>query len=470
MESTLKIAKDEKSNNPSGQHEDRCSSAERINKEDEVECARIQMRRVREENIKLKKLLEQVENDYKSLQMRFLSIIAKNQEPHQESSNKTKTFTNEEDNEEPEFVSLRLGRSPSGSNKSDSTTSNSSKMRGEDDGNKDDGLELGLDCSFKSPVTDDLEVKNEKDNANKTVRSGDDNELSHTIVKRARVSVRARCDQPTLNDGCQWRKYGQKIAKGNPCPRAYYRCTMALSCPVRKQVQRCADEMSILITTYEGTHNHLLPVAATAMTSITSAAASMLLSGSSSSLPLILPTNLPGIGGGSSLNNLNLYENSKPRLPFTSFPNSPNNFPTVTLDLTTAANSSMSPPHFNLFSPSSRYPSTSLNFASPESNMLPSIWNGGYQNYGRQQQAFGSLNFPKPPQDVSLQPSMGSIKNHATSTTQQAFNDPKRCGSSFLSRSASLSSQNGSLKLQQPPLALSNSSSRSTVDNRDKKK
>nr|PNR51367.1 hypothetical protein PHYPA_010553 [Physcomitrium patens] len=123
-------------------------------------------------------------------------------------------------------------------------------------------------------------------------------------VRKARVSVRTQSDSTTMNDGCQWRKYGQNTAKGNLCPRGLLPlyCGALLSRPQYEiwtllksdgcvmhtgeiifKVQRCAHDKSVLITTYEGTHNHPIPPAGTAMASTTSAAASMLLTSSKTS-------------------------------------------------------------------------------------------------------------------------------------------------------------------------------------------
>ncbi|KAG8055529.1 hypothetical protein GUJ93_ZPchr0001g29840 [Zizania palustris] len=74
-------------------------------------------------------------------------------------------------------------------------------------------------------------------------------------ASRPRFAFQTRSVNDILDDGYRWRKYGQKAVKNSTHPRSYYRCTHH-TCNVKKQVQRLAKDTSIVVTTYEGVHNH----------------------------------------------------------------------------------------------------------------------------------------------------------------------------------------------------------------------
>ncbi|KAL3330476.1 hypothetical protein AABB24_034347 [Solanum stoloniferum] len=56
-----------------------------------------------------------------------------------------------------------------------------------------------------------------------------------------------RSDQTSVvNDGYNWRKYGQKVTSDNPYPRAYFKCSFAPTCPVKKKVSSCNHTLMMM--------------------------------------------------------------------------------------------------------------------------------------------------------------------------------------------------------------------------------
>ncbi|KAG4135007.1 hypothetical protein ERO13_D08G189400v2 [Gossypium hirsutum] len=83
--------------------------------------------------------------------------------------------------------------------------------------------------------------------------------------KRRKLRIRKTIRVPAISnkpsdippDDHSWRKYGQKPIKGSPYPRSYYKCSSTRGCPARKHVERCLEDPSMLVVTYEGDHKHL---------------------------------------------------------------------------------------------------------------------------------------------------------------------------------------------------------------------
>ncbi|CAI9782286.1 unnamed protein product [Fraxinus pennsylvanica] len=113
--------------------------------------------------------------------------------------------------------------------------------------------------------------------------SGVDDKLNKPNSESRHV-VQTISEIDVVNDGYRWRKYGQKFVKGNPNPRSYYRCTYT-GCPVKKHVERASHDPKMVITTYEGRHDHCTPPSKTVCQNTAGPDSNMAINGESRSTP-----------------------------------------------------------------------------------------------------------------------------------------------------------------------------------------
>jgi hypothetical protein len=118
--------------------------------------------------------------------------------------------------------------------------------------------------SSSSEACEDHDISSKKEKhsdekeSSKKITTAKGNAKKAKKEKEPRFAFMTKSEVDHLEDGYRWRKYGQKAVKNSPYPRSYYRCTTQ-KCTVKKRVERSYQDPSIVMTTYEGQHNHHLP-------------------------------------------------------------------------------------------------------------------------------------------------------------------------------------------------------------------
>ncbi|GAB4850542.1 WRKY transcription factor [Ancistrocladus abbreviatus] len=180
-----------------------------------------ELQRVSAENKRLTEMLTVVCENYNALRRQMMDYISNNPPPVTTAT--TTTTSGEMSNKK---------RKAEGSNGSSNNNLNGNAAGNSESSSSEE------DFSYKKPKEESI-IK----------------------AKISRVYVRTEGSDTSLivKDGYQWRKYGQKVTRDNPSPRAYFKCSFAPSCPVKKKVQRSVEDQTVVVATYEGEHNHPQP-------------------------------------------------------------------------------------------------------------------------------------------------------------------------------------------------------------------
>ncbi|VFQ87276.1 unnamed protein product [Cuscuta campestris] len=199
-----------------------------------VEEVMEEVRRVREENKRLTEMLTIMCKNYNSLREQLEGYLGHFHHHHQNSNGSAGGPPSSAG------VKKKKRKSAGGSHNNNMSQSSSNKEEEEE--------EEEHSVNKKKPRQDEEEEEEQKQV-----------QKEHIKCKTTKVYVRTDSSDHTsllVKDGYQWRKYGQKVTRDNPSPRAYFKCSFAPTCPVKKKVQRSIEDQSILVATYEGEHNH----------------------------------------------------------------------------------------------------------------------------------------------------------------------------------------------------------------------